>query len=80
MRSRRNGSKILGNHIKQEPKEVMEKQTDSKKINDKIQAMKKLAMELQDQADQFPALFRNTARILASLKMLELNISDMVDL
>ena len=58
----------------------MEKQTDSKKINDKIQAMKKLAMELQDQADQFPALFRNTARILASLKMLELNISDMVDL
>ena len=58
----------------------MEKQMDLKRINEKIQAMKKLAKELQDQADQFPALFRNTVRILASLKMLELNISDIVDL
>ena len=58
----------------------MEKQMDLRKINEKIQAMKKLAKELQDQADQFPALFRNTVRILASLKMLELNISDMADL
>jgi len=48
--------------------------------NEKIQAMKKLAKELQDQADEFPALSRNTVRILASLKMLELNISDIVDL
>ena len=59
---------------------MMEKQMESKKIDEKIQAMKKLAMELQDLADKFPALYRNTARILASLKMLELNISDIADL
>jgi hypothetical protein len=58
----------------------MEKQMDLKRINGKIQAMKKLEKELQDQANEFPALSRNTVRILASLKMLELNISDIVDL
>ena len=58
----------------------MEKQMDLKRINEKIQAMKKLAKELQDQANEFPALSRNTVRILASLKMLELNISDLADL
>ena len=58
----------------------MEKQMDLKGINEKIQAMKKLAKGLQDQADEFPALFRNTVRILASLKMLELNIADIADL
>jgi hypothetical protein len=58
----------------------MEKQMDLKRINGKIQAMKKLAKELQDQANEFPALSRNTVRILASLKMLELNISDIADI
>ena len=58
----------------------MEKQMDLKRINKKIQTMKKLAKELHDQADEFPALSRNTARVLASLKMLELNASDMADL
>ena len=58
----------------------MEKQMDLKRINEKIQAMKKLAKELQDQANEFPALSRNTVRIFASLKMLELNISDLADL
>jgi septal ring factor EnvC (AmiA/AmiB activator) len=58
----------------------MEKQMDLKRINGKIQAMKKLEKELQDQANEFPALSRNTVRILASLKMLELNISDIADI
>lgn len=30
-------------------------------------------------AGPFPALVRNTARIVASLKMLEINISDLLD-
>jgi len=46
----------------------------------RIKSMKEDAMELNRLADKFPAVYRNTARILASLKMLELNISDIVDL
>jgi hypothetical protein len=30
--------------------------------------------------EDFPALARNIARILASVKMLEINVSDLVDL
>jgi hypothetical protein len=30
--------------------------------------------------DNFPALARNSVRILASIKMLEINISDLVEL
>lgn len=36
--------------------------------------MKEIAENLQAGADDFPALACNLARILASLKMLELNI------
>ncbi len=46
----------------------------------KIQTMKKAAFELEDMADQFPALSRNLSRVLSSIKMLELNISDILDL
>ena len=49
-------------------------------INVKIQLMKKTAWELEKLGENFPALGKNIARILASLKMLELNISDIVDL
>jgi hypothetical protein len=31
-------------------------------------------------AESFPALYRNSSRILASIKMLELNISDITNL
>ena len=34
----------------------------------------------ESMADEFPALSRNLSRILSSLKMLELNISDILDL
>ena len=58
----------------------MEEKIDIKMLDEKIQSMKKTAIEVSTIADQFPALKRNTARILASLKMLELNVSDTVDL
>ena len=58
----------------------MAKQIDLNQINDKIQLLKKTAEELNRMGKGFPALARNTVRILASLKMLEINISDLVEL
>jgi len=52
---------------------------DLKGIDDRIRLMKKAAEELKQKADRFPALSRNTVRILASIKMLEINISDVLD-
>ena len=49
-------------------------------IHTKIQLMKKTAEELNRIGEDFPALARNTARILASVKMLEINVSDLVEL
>ncbi|MGD8256294.1 MAG: hypothetical protein PVG70_07055 [Desulfobacterales bacterium] len=53
---------------------------DLDKINTKIQLMKKTAEELNQIGENFPALDRNTVRILASIKMLEINISDLFEL
>jgi len=53
---------------------------DLKKIDEKIQLLKSTAQELNRLGDNFPALARNSVRILASVKMLEINISDLVDL
>ncbi len=50
------------------------------KIDARIELIKKSAEELSGMADEFPALARNTARILASVKMLEINVSDLVKL
>ena len=47
-------------------------------IDRRIQLIKKTAEELSGMAEEFPALARNTARILASQKMLELNVSDLL--
>jgi hypothetical protein len=55
-------------------------QNDLKKIDEKIQVMKSTAQELNRLGDNFPALSRNSIRILASIKMLEINISDLVEL
>ncbi|MBW1996984.1 MAG: hypothetical protein JRJ29_03360 [Deltaproteobacteria bacterium] len=51
-----------------------------KEINRKVQEMKVKAAELKEMADDFPALYRNVARILASIRVLELNISDVVEM
>ncbi|MBU0462961.1 MAG: hypothetical protein KKD21_12340 [Proteobacteria bacterium] len=49
-----------------------------KGVNDKILKIKQLLLELEAEAKQFPALEKNSKRALASIKMLELNISDIL--
>ena len=58
----------------------MKAQNDIKKIYDKIRVLKRTAEELNRMGEDFPALARNSIRILASIKMLELNVSDLVEL
>ena len=58
----------------------MTPQIDINEINTKIQLLKKTAQELNRMGEDFPALARNSARILASVKMLEINVTDLVDL
>jgi len=58
----------------------MNPRIDLNKINAKIQLMKKATEELNQIGENFPALARNTVRILASVKMLEINVSDLVEL
>ena len=53
---------------------------DLNEIDTKIQLMKKTAEELNRIGADFPALARNAVRILASVKMLEINVSDLVEL
>lgn len=49
-----------------------------KKIDTRIRAIKKAAQELKDLYKEIPAVERNAVRILASVKMLEINISDIL--
>jgi len=58
----------------------MNPRIDLNEINAKIQLMKQAAAELNRIGESFPALARNTVRILASIKMLEINVSDLVEL
>ncbi len=58
----------------------MDDPIDLNTINAKIQGIKKAAEELKRVGTNFPALSRNADRILASIKMLEINITDCVDL
>ena len=58
----------------------MDYQANLNEINDKIQLMKKTAQELNRFGEDFPSVARNTSRILASVKMLEMNISDLFEL
>ena len=48
------------------------------KIDRRIKAIRKAAEELKKGYSEFPAIDRNVARILASVKMLELNVSDLL--
>ncbi len=50
------------------------------KIDTRIKVIRKAAEELRELSTGIPAIDRNTARILASVKMLEINISDVKDL
>ncbi|MEE8480254.1 MAG: hypothetical protein V3T59_03325 [Desulfobacterales bacterium] len=58
----------------------MDAKTDLSQINTEIRLMKDAAVELNRLGQDFPALTRNVVRILASIKMLELNITDIVEL
>ncbi len=51
-----------------------------KRLNTKIKAMKKAAQELKDLSGTMPAVNRNVARILASIRMLEINVSDVLEI
>ncbi|RJR38530.1 MAG: hypothetical protein C4576_22215 [Desulfobacteraceae bacterium] len=52
---------------------------DVKGMDARVRALRRSAEELKKMAEDFPALYRNTSRVLASIKMLELNLSDLVD-
>ena len=58
----------------------MSDSTDLQAIHTKIQGIKKAVEELKQLGNKFPSVSRNADRILASIKMLEFNISDCVDL
>jgi hypothetical protein len=47
---------------------------------EKIQVLKKTAVELKRISGGIQAVDRNVDRILASIKMLEINISDLADI
>ena len=66
--------------IKLKREDLMESQMDIKKIDTKIQLLKKTTEELNQLCQDFPAVARNSLRILASVKMLEINVSDLVEL
>jgi hypothetical protein len=50
-----------------------------KKLDTRIKTIKKAAQELKELSGGIPAVDRNAERILASVKMLEINISDLLD-
>ena len=50
------------------------------KMDEKIQAIKKAALELKELSDGIQAVERNADRILASAKMLEINVSDVLEI
>jgi hypothetical protein len=49
-----------------------------KKLNTRIKAIKKAAEELKALSGGMQAVDRNVERILASVKMLEINITDLL--
>jgi len=51
---------------------------DNMRLN--IQFARKAVEELKRLGEDFPAVARNAERMLASLKMLEINVSDVIDL
>ena len=55
-------------------------QFDLNEIDAKIQEMKRTAEELARAGENFPAITRNIVRISAGIKMLEINISDVLEL
>jgi len=51
-----------------------------KKLDTRIKTIRKAAQELKELSGGIQAVDRNADRVLASVKMLEINISDLIDL
>jgi len=51
-----------------------------KEMDKKIQAIKKAALELKEISGGIEAVDRNADRILTSAKMLEINVSDVLEI
>ena len=49
-----------------------------KRMDRRVKTIKKAAEELKELSRNIPAVDRNAARILASVKMLEINVSDLL--
>lgn len=49
-------------------------------LDKRIQTIKEAALELQDLSGGLQAVYRNADRILASVKMLEINVTDVLDI
>ena len=58
----------------------MSEEFDIKGMADKIRSLKRNAVELKEMSGGIQAVDRNVDRILASIRMLEINISDAVEL
>ena len=56
----------------------MMNQREMKKMDTRVKTIKKAAEELKALSGNIPAVDRNAARILASVKMLEINVSDLL--
>jgi CHAD domain-containing protein len=53
---------------------------DMHRLHLKIKSARQAVEEIKELSEDFPAAARNAERILASLKMLDINIGDLVDL
>lgn len=55
----------------------MNPEFDMEKMDHLIQQMKRIAREVEHAGHGIPAVVRNAKRIMASIKMLEINVSDL---
>jgi len=54
----------------------MRPERDMERMDHLIQEMKRIAGEVENAGHEIPAVARNAKRIMASIKMLEINVSD----
>ena len=59
-------------------KEEMMNEREMKRMDKRVKTIRKAAEELKELSKHMPAVERNAARILASVKMLEINVSDLL--
>jgi isopentenyl phosphate kinase len=70
--------KLITVNRKLEQENTMTQQYDIKGMTSKIRALRRNAEALKELSGGIPAVDRNADRILANVKMLEINISDVV--